>query len=164
VIGGPSRFTRPHSSCYERSVLQLVRLGLGLHNAKAGVANLEWAADVKAGFAVAMENAHGKMVSSYGLPKAIAIQRALEQAHKLYGQNIRILAASDVTGLLRCRRRAPWRKFCHRCRFGEKISIGSRQRGDCALRKRRRSSSQNHFGVEGVANHAVGSRTFLLGG
>ena len=54
--------------------------------------------DVKAGSAVAMENAHGKMVSSYGHPKAIAIQRALEQAHKLYGQNVRILAASDVTG------------------------------------------------------------------
>jgi hypothetical protein len=30
--------------------------------------------DVKSGSAVAMENAHGKMVSSYGHPKAIAIQ------------------------------------------------------------------------------------------
>jgi hypothetical protein len=54
--------------------------------------------NAKAGSAVVMENAHGKMVSSYGHPKAIAKQRALEQARKMYGPNVRLLAASDVTG------------------------------------------------------------------
>ena len=50
-----------------------------------------------AGSAVALAP-HNQMVTSYGHPKEIAKQRALEEARPKYGNNVRILAASDVTG------------------------------------------------------------------
>src|SRR5260370_40602763 len=40
---------------------------------------------------------HNHLVYSYGHPKEIAVQRALEMAHQLYGADVRLLAASDVT-------------------------------------------------------------------
>jgi hypothetical protein len=50
-----------------------------------------------AGSAVAI-GPHNHLVYSYGHPKEIAEQRALEMAHQLYGADVRLLAASDVTG------------------------------------------------------------------
>ena len=38
------------------------------------------------------------MATSYGYPKEIAKQRALEIARSKYGPNVRILAATDVYG------------------------------------------------------------------
>jgi hypothetical protein len=52
----------------------------------------------KAGSAVAMERLHGKLVTSYGHPEGIAKQRALETAHRLYGANVELIAATDITG------------------------------------------------------------------
>jgi hypothetical protein len=52
---------------------------------------------LEAGSAVATDG-HGHTVHSYGHPKAVAIQRALETA-RLYGwTDARIVAATDVTG------------------------------------------------------------------
>jgi len=39
-----------------------------------------------------------QMVASYGHTREIAKQRALDQARRQYGDNVRILASSDVTG------------------------------------------------------------------
>jgi len=41
---------------------------------------------------------HNQMVTSYGHTREIAKQRALEEARRKYGDNVRILASSDVTG------------------------------------------------------------------
>ena len=60
-------------------------VGVAIHNAHAGSA-------------VAMEPRHYKMVTSYGHPQAIAVQRAMEKARLLYGTNVRLLAATNVTG------------------------------------------------------------------
>jgi hypothetical protein len=54
--------------------------------------------NARAGSAVAMEPRHCKMVTSYGHPEAIAVQRAMEKARLLYGTNVRLLAATNVTG------------------------------------------------------------------
>jgi hypothetical protein len=51
-----------------------------------------------AGSAVAFEPRSGKMVNSTGHPEHVAIQRAMAGARHLYGPNVRILAATDVTG------------------------------------------------------------------
>ena len=51
-----------------------------------------------AGSAVAMEPRHGKLVSSYGHSKQVAMERALETARRLYGAQVRIIAATNVTG------------------------------------------------------------------
>jgi hypothetical protein len=51
-----------------------------------------------AGSAVAIEPHHCKMVTSFGHPEAIAIKRAMARARHLYGADVRLLAASDVTG------------------------------------------------------------------
>ena len=50
-----------------------------------------------AGAAVAI-GPHNEMVASYGYPKEIAKQRALEIVRSKYGPNVRILAATDVYG------------------------------------------------------------------
>jgi len=52
----------------------------------------------KAGSAVAMENRHGHLVSLHGFSAEESKRRALELAHRLYGPNVRILAATDVSG------------------------------------------------------------------
>jgi hypothetical protein len=54
--------------------------------------------DASAGSAVAMEPRHGKLVSSYGHSKQVAMERALETARRLYGAQVRIIAATNVTG------------------------------------------------------------------
>ena len=54
--------------------------------------------DASAGSAVAMEPRHGKLVSSYGHSKQVAMERALETARRLYGAGVRIIAATNVTG------------------------------------------------------------------
>jgi hypothetical protein len=51
-----------------------------------------------AGSAVVIEPHHGKMVNSYGHPEAIAIQKAMAGARHLYGPNVKLLAATNVTG------------------------------------------------------------------
>lgn len=51
-----------------------------------------------AGSAVAMEPRHGKMVTSYGHPEAMAIEKAIAGARYLYGPNVKLLAATNVTG------------------------------------------------------------------
>jgi hypothetical protein len=51
-----------------------------------------------AGSAVAFEPRSGKMVNSTGHPEREAIQRAMAGARHLYGPNVRILAATNVTG------------------------------------------------------------------
>ena len=53
--------------------------------------------NANAGSAVANDG-HGHIVYSYGQPKAMAIQRALETARPHGGVDARIIAASDVTG------------------------------------------------------------------
>jgi hypothetical protein len=50
------------------------------------------------GSAVAIEPRHGKMVNSYGKPEAMAIKGATAGARHLYGANVRLLAATNVTG------------------------------------------------------------------
>jgi len=54
--------------------------------------------NANAGSAVAMEPRHGQLVSSYGHSKQVAMQRALETARRLYGAEVRIIAATEVTG------------------------------------------------------------------
>src|SRR5580704_12777103 len=51
-----------------------------------------------AGSAVAIEPRHGKMVNSYGKPEAMAIDKAMAGARHLYGANVKLLAATNVTG------------------------------------------------------------------
>jgi len=68
-----------------------IRLALLLGLAVLAVQN------VQAGSAVAV-NPHNQMATSYGYPKEIAKQRALEIARSRYGANVRILAATDVFG------------------------------------------------------------------
>jgi hypothetical protein len=53
--------------------------------------------EAEAGSAVAI-GPHNQMATSYGYPEEIAKQRALELARRRYGPNVRLLAASDVTG------------------------------------------------------------------
>ena len=67
-----------------RLVVLLCLAALAIHNSKAGSA-VAW--DEK-----------GHLVSGYGVPVQEAKRRALEIAHKRYGSNVSILAASDVTG------------------------------------------------------------------
>ena len=52
----------------------------------------------KAGSAVAIEPIHGKMVNSYGEPRAIAIQRAMAGARRRYGAGVKLLAYTDGVG------------------------------------------------------------------
>ena len=49
------------------------------------------------GSAVAL-GPYNQLATSYGGPVAMAKQRALEVARRKYGANVRILAATDVTG------------------------------------------------------------------
>jgi hypothetical protein len=51
----------------------------------------------EAGSAVAI-GPHNQMATSCGYPEKIAKQRALQLARHRYGPNVRLLAASDVTG------------------------------------------------------------------
>jgi hypothetical protein len=51
----------------------------------------------RAGSAVAWDG-HGHLVSSVGYSVNIAKERALEIAHRRYGNNVRLLASSDVVG------------------------------------------------------------------
>ena len=60
--------------------------------------NVFGVANANAGSAVAIEPRHGKMVNSYGKPEAIAIDRAMAGARHLYGSNVKLLAATNVTG------------------------------------------------------------------
>jgi hypothetical protein len=55
------------------------------------------AQNAQAGSAVAI-GPHNHLVYSYGHSKKIDEQQALELARSRYGENVRILAASDVTG------------------------------------------------------------------
>ena len=50
-----------------------------------------------AGSAIALGPNH-QMVASYGHPVEIAKQRALDQARRQYGSNVRIFGATDVVG------------------------------------------------------------------
>ena len=68
------------------SLLTMIGLmGLSIHNANAGSA-------------VAFEPHSGMMVNSSGHSEEIAIQKAMAGARHLYGPNVRLLAATDVTG------------------------------------------------------------------
>lgn len=73
----------------KRSTLfRLVLLGLmalASHNAYAGSA-------------VAMEPRHGNLATAYGGPMQREEQRALAQARRLYGANVRIVASTDISG------------------------------------------------------------------
>jgi len=51
-----------------------------------------------AGSAVAMEPRHGNMATAYGGPVSREEQRALANGRRLYGSNVRIIAATDVAG------------------------------------------------------------------
>jgi hypothetical protein len=55
------------------------------------------AENAKAGAAVAI-GPHNQFAVSYGGPIKQVKERALAQARRRYGQNVRILAATDVTG------------------------------------------------------------------
>jgi hypothetical protein len=55
------------------------------------------AQNVMAGSAVAI-GPHNQLVYSYGHPKEIDKERALELARQRYGPDVKILAASDVAG------------------------------------------------------------------
>lgn len=66
------------SAC--KSFISLAFFTLGLHKADAGSA-------------VAL-GPHNQMVASYGHTREIAKQRALDQARRRYGDNVRILASS----------------------------------------------------------------------
>jgi hypothetical protein len=72
----------------KRSVIFFALLGL------AGV--LIQNAD--AGSAVAMEPHHGGLATAYGGPVQREKQRALNEARHRYGADVRIIAATDVTG------------------------------------------------------------------
>ena len=52
----------------------------------------------QAGSAVAMERYHGNLATAYGGPMEREKQRALTNARRLYGPDVRIIAASDVRG------------------------------------------------------------------
>jgi hypothetical protein len=51
-----------------------------------------------AGSAVAMEPHHGGLATAYGGPVQREKQRALAEARRRYGADVRIIAATDVTG------------------------------------------------------------------
>ena len=51
-----------------------------------------------AGSAVAMEPRHGNLATAYGGPMQREQQRALAQARRLYGANVRIVASTDIAG------------------------------------------------------------------
>jgi hypothetical protein len=51
-----------------------------------------------AGSAVAMEPRHGNLATAYGGPVLREKHRALEKARRLYGADVRIIAATDLTG------------------------------------------------------------------
>jgi hypothetical protein len=53
--------------------------------------------NLKAGSAVVL-GPDNHLVSSYGHPEAVAKQRALDEARQMFGPNVRILAATDITG------------------------------------------------------------------
>ena len=55
------------------------------------------ARNASAGSAVASDG-HGHLVSSVGYSVKIAKERALEIAHRRYGNNVKLLASSDVIG------------------------------------------------------------------
>lgn len=50
-----------------------------------------------AGSAVAL-GPHNQLATAYGGPVEREMQRALDVAHRKYGANVRIIAATDVTG------------------------------------------------------------------
>jgi selenophosphate synthase len=54
--------------------------------------------NVNAGSAVAMERQHGNLATAYGGPVEREKQRALDEARRRYGADVRIIAATDVTG------------------------------------------------------------------
>ena len=70
------------SARFGLALLSLVIAAIGHANAGSAVA---WAP-------------HGNVVYSYGHPKTVAIQRALEMARLRGGVNVKIIAATDVTG------------------------------------------------------------------
>ena len=51
-----------------------------------------------AGSAVAIEPHHGNLTTAYGGPVLREEQRALRHARQLYGKNVKLFAASDVSG------------------------------------------------------------------
>ena len=51
-----------------------------------------------AGSAVAIQNNHANLATAYGGPVEREKARALDTARRLYGNDVRILASSDVTG------------------------------------------------------------------
>ena len=53
---------------------------------------------VDAGSAVAMEPRHGNLATAYGGPMQREEERALAEGRRRYGPDVRIIAASDVTG------------------------------------------------------------------
>jgi hypothetical protein len=53
--------------------------------------------DAQAGAAVAL-GPHNQLATAYGGPVDREMARALAVAHRKYGANVRIIAASDVTG------------------------------------------------------------------
>jgi hypothetical protein len=50
------------------------------------------------GSAVAMDIQRGHVVYSFGHAKAVAIQRALDMGQRLYGPQVKLVAATDVKG------------------------------------------------------------------
>jgi hypothetical protein len=64
----------------------------------AGCDIRDWNAHAQAGSAVAMERYHGNLATAYGGPMEREKQRALTNARRLYGPDVRIIAASDVRG------------------------------------------------------------------
>ncbi len=52
----------------------------------------------QAGSAVAMEPRHANLATAYGGPVEREKERALSNAQRLYGNDARIIAATDVTG------------------------------------------------------------------
>lgn len=50
-----------------------------------------------AGSAVAWDG-RGHLVTMYGHPKTVAVQRALETAHRRYGAGVRLIASTDSIG------------------------------------------------------------------
>jgi hypothetical protein len=50
------------------------------------------------GSAVAIEPHHGNLTTAYGGPVLREEQRALRHARQLYGKNVKLFAASDVSG------------------------------------------------------------------
>ena len=53
--------------------------------------------NLKAGSAVVL-GPDNHLVSSYGHPEAVAKKRALDEARRMFGANVRVLAATDITG------------------------------------------------------------------